>query len=102
MGWDLVALHDGRLLTTHGEGDCAGPSCCVHRPSSHHMLAWPQSWRQDRGLMERVCPHGVGHPDPDDLAFRRSVLGEDAAWGWGVHGCDGCCHPPAWAGEAEA
>lgn len=29
--------------------------------------------------MERICPHGVGHPDPDDT-------NPDT-----VHGCDGCC-----------
>ena len=34
----------------------------------------------DRRIMERICPHGVGHPDPDD------VLNQDR-----VHGCDGCC-----------
>jgi hypothetical protein len=34
--------------------------------------------------MERICPHGVGHPDPDD------VFATDT-----VHGCDGCCTPPS-------
>jgi hypothetical protein len=33
--------------------------------------------------MERVCPHGVGHPDPDDINV---ILGPEK-----VHGCDGCC-----------
>lgn len=45
------------------------------------MVLWPQHWRGDRHLMERICPHGVGHPDPDDI-------NPD-----GVHGCDGCCRP---------
>jgi hypothetical protein len=36
--------------------------------------------------MERICPHGVGHPDPDEYAI---ASGGDA----GVHGCDGCCAP---------
>jgi hypothetical protein len=33
--------------------------------------------------MERICPHGIGHPDPDDPAFKNPIEG--------VHGCDGCC-----------
>jgi hypothetical protein len=43
----------------------------------------PQLWRSDRGLMERLCEHGVGHPDPDEINLG---LG-----GRAVHGCDGCC-----------
>lgn len=31
--------------------------------------------------MERICPHGVGHPDPDCMYAKRDT----------VHGCDGCC-----------
>lgn len=34
--------------------------------------------------MERICKHGIGHPDPDDLKVQSS-------WAEGVHGCDGCC-----------
>lgn len=68
------------LLHVHGPGRCAGQVCCIHNPSEHHMLTWPQNWRGDRGLMERVCGCGVGHPDPDDLAVRV----DPAA---GVHGC---------------
>ena len=44
----------------------------------------PRIWRPDRGIWERVCEHGIGHPDPDDP---RILSGEDR----GVHGCDGCC-----------
>ena len=66
-------------LRTHAAGTCLGEFCTIHNPSDHHMKAWPQTWRGDRRLMERICPHGVGHPDPDDL-------NPDT-----VHGCDGCC-----------
>jgi hypothetical protein len=38
--------------------------------------------------MERICSHGVGHPDPDDIAFKFENGLDDAM---GVHGCDGCC-----------
>lgn len=38
-----------------------------------------EHWRYDRSFMERICVHGVGHPDPDDS-------GADL-----MHACDGCC-----------
>ncbi len=69
------------LSNVHLPEKCAGSACVVHNPSNHHMRDWPLNWRDDRGMMERICPHGVGHPDPDS---QRSD---------GVHGCcnDGCC-----------
>lgn len=45
------------------------------------MRSFPQSWRADKGWMERTCPHGIGHPDPDD------------PFADPIHGCDGCCNP---------
>ena len=36
---------------------------------------------------ERICEHGVGHPDPDSLEFFRSI----GVTSMGIHGCDGCC-----------
>ncbi|WP_086847020.1 hypothetical protein [Amycolatopsis kentuckyensis] len=77
----------------HSPEVCAGSACCIHNPSDHHMADWPQVWRNDRYLMERLCPHGIGHPDPDHLAHMRSTA-PDAADGQGVHGCDGCCFRP--------
>jgi hypothetical protein len=72
-----------RVLLVHPESKCSGGKCCIHNPSDHHMVDWPQNWRDDRGIMERICEHGVGHPDPDQPL--RSI--ED-----GTHGCDGCCN----------
>ncbi len=69
------------VLRVHSPDKCAGRACCIHNPSNHHMRSWRQNWRADRYLMERVCTHGVGHPDPDDPNPDR------------VHGCDGCCAP---------
>jgi hypothetical protein len=63
-------------------------SCCIHRRTNHHMRSWPQHWRDDRQIMERLCPaHGVGHPDPDDLKIQLGLDGGD-------HGCCGCCLKP--------
>lgn len=72
-----------RLRGVHPSGLCAGEHCVIHAPSRHHMETWPLNWRGDRKIMERVCPHGVGHPDPDEV-------NPDT-----VHGCDGCCHVPS-------
>lgn len=78
---------NGVLTNVHDPDLCAGEWCVVHNPSPHHMRDWDLNWRGDRGLMERICPHGIGHPDPDSLAFFERN-GQD----WqGVHGCDGCC-----------
>lgn len=52
----------------------------------HPIYGFEQRWRSDRGIMERICRHGVGHPDPDDPALK----GKDG-WAEAVHGCDGCC-----------
>lgn len=72
-----------RVLWVHNRAKCAGQNCCIHNPSNHHMREWPQNWRDGRGVMERICPHGIGHPDPDDPAFQNEYEA--------VHGCDGCC-----------
>jgi hypothetical protein len=84
----------GTIITNvHSESACAGRFCAIHNPSDHHMREWPLVWRE-AGLFdikpshfERMCPHGIGHPDPDSLEFWESI-GEE---GMGVHGCDGCC-----------
>lgn len=33
---------------------------------------WVRHYRNDKGVWEDICPHGVGHEK-------------------GIHGCDGCC-----------
>ena len=69
-------------IRTHHRDTCQGRPCPVHHPSNHPMVSWPQVWRADKRATERVCPHGIGHPDPDDPATDR------------VHGCHGCCTNP--------
>lgn len=77
------------LINVHDESKCKGRHCVMHNPSNHHMREWPLNWRDDIKVMERICPHGIGHPDPDDAAYHRSI-GKDWAL---IHGCDGCCMP---------
>lgn len=68
----------GQKIYVHSASTCLG-ACVIHRPSHHLMRDFPTHWRFDRRIMERICPHGVGHPDPDDMSSNT------------VHGCDGCC-----------
>lgn len=71
----------GRVLKNiHDKSACKGRPCPIHNPSNHVMKDFPQFWRDDARFMERICPHNVGHPDPDDpFAYK-------------IHGCDGCCN----------
>ncbi len=71
----------GKVITHHPLERCESP-CPIHRPGEHHMVTWQLHWRDDRRIFERICEHGVGHPDPDSTPE-----------GHGVHGCDGCCDP---------
>jgi hypothetical protein len=71
-------------ISTHDKDKCAGRHCVIHNPSDHHMRAWRLHWRDEVALMERICEHGVGHPDPDHLAFVKNNWQD-------VHGCCGCC-----------
>jgi len=87
VGYDVVLLENTKTwLHCHVLDQCSTEVCCLHNRSDHHMRGWPQNWRSDRYQMERVCEHGVGHPDPDDYNLLTEI--DD-----GVHGCDGCCCP---------
>jgi len=92
-------MFEGLILTgVHTWWDCQGMdydppkyrSCIIHRPTPHHMRLWSLTWRDDRGIFERHCKHGVGHPDPDQFDYWR----ESDSMYQSVHGCDGCCRPP--------
>jgi len=68
------------LINVHRERDC-NPPCTIHAHSEHELSNRPLLWRNDRGIFEHMCEHGIGHPCPDSLPETDS----------GVHGCDGCC-----------
>lgn len=92
--YELFGLPDKTVVKTHGPAQCGNHAggehqrCALHNPTDHHMREWPAVFRLDKlSLMERTCPHGCGHPDPDSLDyFTRHEMGFV-----GVHGCDGCC-----------
>lgn len=94
--YDLYGTPTG-VLQTHGPAQCGNylggekQRCALHNPTDHHMRDWPVNFRVDKcGLMERHCPHGIGHPDPDSIHFYSR---HDMDY-LGVHGCDGCCQAP--------
>lgn len=89
MEWTIPGT-DIVLTNVHDPGKCAGEHCVVHNPSNHHMKDLPLHWRNDRGIFERICTHGIGHPDPDQHDYWR-MLGLEHE---GIHGCDGCCADP--------
>jgi hypothetical protein len=109
-GIELSSPAPGVIQHTHAASVCAGTPCAIHNPSNHHMRDWPLKHRTDKPhrvggrvliVSERVCEHGWGHPDPDSLAYLRTVDGAGTGF-WGFHGCDGCCRnggqtPPAQA-----
>jgi len=85
---DAAGERIGELTSVHSPANCAGRGCAVHNhPSDHTLKDAPMLWRSDRGILERLCEHGVGHPDHDSAEFLASV-GRDYE---NVHGCDGCC-----------
>jgi len=80
-GWSLINVHD-----IHA---CSGRGCAIHdRPSDHSLASALLNWRDDRGILERICKHGVGHPDHDSALYLESI-GQGVQ---NVHGCDGCCY----------
>lgn len=84
-----------RLTSIHQESDdCREHGCTIHNPSEDSEAIGKRFWRADRGIMERQCQHGVGHPDPDSVRFWQREHGDDFASLHSVHGCDGCCSEP--------
>lgn len=93
FGMDLITLLDGRVMQVHPPQACRGQTCCVHNPSEHPLRTAALTWNALTATMNRVCSHGLVHPDPDDIAFKERTLGPSDVWGYGVHTCDGCCWP---------
>lgn len=79
-----------RVAFLHQPDNCEGQPCVAHNPTPHSMSDWPMNLRET-ALIERLCSHGVGHPDPDSVWFFDSK----GFFGFDVHGCCGCCHARA-------
>jgi hypothetical protein len=79
----------GEMINVHSPQACAEAlGCAIHnRPSDHPLKNAKMLWRNDRGILERLCEHGVGHPDADSAAYLASIGRSND----NIHGCDGCC-----------
>jgi len=65
-----------------------GPKgCALHRPTIHKLTGSKQVLRGST-LIEDICPHGIGHPNPDSADY---LNWRDGTTTWDIHGCDGCC-----------
>ena len=92
---DVIFTRNGDMLRTHPQSRCAGDACSIHNPSDHPLRDAPQLWNALSQSMDRVCSHGVVHPDYDDFAFNvRSGASPLRLRLLGAHDCDGCCHWP--------
>lgn len=81
----------GNELLVHAKIKCKDQDyCSIHKPTQHIMTDMPRYYRPDRSLMERICEHGIGHPDPDHMRFLREQVGIASMLEL-VHGCCGCC-----------
>jgi hypothetical protein len=78
---------ENRLVTHPVRAECYQHGCVVHSPSTWALSDAPYNWRPDRSIMERICSHGVGHPDLDsaDYLTRHGREHEN------IHACCGCC-----------
>lgn len=94
-----VIDYAGNVIGTHSRDVCDIRPCFVHEPSAHSMRDWPMLFRFDKmALVERLCTHGVGHPDPDSAHYFNTMYERTKSgryYGMGIHGCDGCCSAPA-------
>lgn len=103
-GWEKADIITGtgqKLFNIHSAEMCEGRHCVIHNPSEHHMRDFKTHWREDRQMMERICPHGVGHPDPDDHEYRASQASDEDKPYISIHGCDGCCFDSPWPQETK-
>ncbi len=88
-----------KRLIVHKAKVCKGQNCVLHNPSKHCMTKFPVFIRMDKyTLAERICPHSIGHPDPDSVEWLRQFVPVTIL---GIHGCDGCCTKEAKRGKAR-
>jgi hypothetical protein len=81
---------NGTVHRIHNKKSCRGNHCPFHNPSDHRLKDAPMNIRYDKGgLVERICEHGIGHDDPDSVAFFVRI---NDRWVTSLHGCCGCCN----------
>lgn len=76
------------MVNVHAaNAECAQYGCVIHFPSAEGMALGKTHYNTVRQQMQRVCEHGVAHPDPDSQNWRERTLGSRDD----IHICDGCC-----------
>lgn len=89
----------GQLRQVHSIWECLlwtpGAVCVVHNPMPGIWRGLALVWRDDKQIFERICPCGVGHPDPSQIPYW--VVSHQHMKS--IHGCCGemCCS--AWIPE---
>lgn len=83
----------GQVVHVHRREDCVispeAPWCVIHKPLPGPWSTWRTHWRSDRRIMERICPHGIGHPAAEYYLYATRPHLD--------HGCDMCvCCPGSW------
>lgn len=95
--WMPTPDADWRYANIHPVNDqCAELGCMIHNPDETwigNVEQWPYFPRADGRRVERICTHGVGHPDPQAAAYLERVAPGYAPWVHGCHPIDGvpCC-----------
>ena len=96
--WNDVEIHPGVYVTirTHAPSQCAGEMCDIHSRELTPERDLPLNWREDRGMVEFICEHGVGHPTTAQRLFWSSLVDvgyRNETWfeAETLHGCCGCC-----------
>ena len=90
VDWDGTPHYGDEVLkNVHPYSACSSRGyCAIHHPTNHHMRDWDLIWNRQETQLERLCPHDLSHPDPDDLRYWVEARHEP----WKAqHVCDGCC-----------
>jgi hypothetical protein len=83
--WQLENT-DEVAWNAHSADQCLDEICVLHNMTEHNMRSFPQHWRSDRGIVERVTPFGCACPDPDQIPFLKRI--HPTVWRYDlIHGC---------------
>ena len=77
------------MINVHPADRCKGTICVIHNRTFHKMRNFPVEWyyAEGVGIVNRICPHKISHPDPDQFEF----LDATGNGRLKKHSCDGCC-----------
>lgn len=79
------------MLDVHANSpECQEHGCPIHNPSDRAVAIGTTHYNTERQRMDRVCEHGLAHPDPDSQDWRERHFGDRDD----EHDCDGCCAHP--------